>query len=86
MFINLTTNKRVKLLSTTLINIFRNYIPKKKVKFKYGETLWINKNVKSALHKRSRLTKRNYVNGQVQGDYNLMPRHSKKRTEMILLF
>ena len=35
LFINL--NKRVELLSNALINIFRNYIPNKKVKFKYGE-------------------------------------------------
>ena len=37
LFINLTINERVELLSNTLINIFRNYIPNKKVKFKYGE-------------------------------------------------
>ena len=30
-------NERVELLFNMLINIFRNYIPDKKVKFKYGK-------------------------------------------------
>ena len=83
LFINLTINERVKLLSNTLINIFRNYTPNRKIKFKYGEAPWINKNIKSALCKRSRLTKGNYVNSQVQRDYNLLLSHSKKYTEII---
>ena len=74
----------MELLSNTLINILRNDISNKKVKLKYGEAPWINKNIKSALRKRSRLTKRYYVNGQVQSDYNLLQSHSKKCTEMIL--
>ena len=64
----LTIRERVELLSNTLINIFRNYIPNKKVQFQYGEAPWINKNIKSALRNRSRLTKGYYVNGQVQSD------------------
>ena len=80
MFINLTINERVKLLSNKLISIFRNYIPNKKVRFKYDEAPWIDKNIKSALCKRSRLTKRYYANGQVQSDYNLLLSYSKKRT------
>ena len=74
----------MELLSNTLINTFRNYIPNKKIKFKYGEALWINKNIKVALRKRFRLTKRYYVNGQVQSDFKLLPSHSKKCTEIIL--
>ena len=74
----------MELLSNTLINTFRNYIPNKKIKFKYGEALWINKNIKVALRKRFRLTKRYYVNGQVQSDFSLLPSHSKKCTEIIL--
>ena len=74
----------MELLSNTLINTFRNYIPNKKIKFKYGEALWINKNIKVALRKRFRLTKRYYVNGPVQSDFNLLPSHSKKCTEIIL--
>ena len=74
----------MELLSNTLINTFRNYIPNKKIKFKYGEALWINQNIKVALRKRFRLTKRYYVNGQVQSDFNLLPGHSKKCTEIIL--
>ena len=52
LFINLTINEKVELLSNMIINI-----SKKKVEFKYDETPWINKSIKSALHKRSRLTK-----------------------------
>ena len=74
----------MELLSTTLINILRNYIPNKKVNFKCGEAPLVSKNIKSALRKRSTLTKRCYVNGQVQSDYNLLQSHSKKCTEMIL--
>ena len=73
------------LLFITLIKIFRNYIPSKKIKFKYGEEPWINKNMmKSTLPKRSKLTKRYYVNDQVQSDYNLLLSQSEKCTEMIL--
>ena len=75
MFLNLTINERVELLSNKLINIFRSYFPNKKIKFK---------NIKSALRKRSRLTKIYYVNGQVLIDYNLLLSHSKKCREMII--
>ena len=44
LFINLTINEIVELLSDTLIKIFRNYISNKRVKFKYGEASWININ------------------------------------------
>ena len=84
LFINVTINERVKLLSNTLINMFRNYIPNKKIKFKHGEAPWRNENIKSALRKRSRLTKRRYVNGKVQSDYNLLQSHSTNCKEMIL--
>ena len=84
LFTNLTINERVELLSNTLINIFRSYSPNKKVKFKYGEAPWIKINIKSAFHKRTRLTKRYYVTGRVQNYYNLLLSHSNKCTEMIL--
>ena len=44
LFINLTINERVEFFPNTLINIFKNYIPNKKVKLEHGEALWINKN------------------------------------------
>ena len=44
---------------------------------------WISKSIKSALRKKSRLTKRCYVNGQVQGDYKVLLIHSKNFTELI---
>ena len=66
------------------MNLFRNSIPNKKVKYKYVEALWINKNIKSTLNKRSWLTKRYYVHGQVQSDYDLLISYLKKCREMIL--
>ena len=75
----------MELLFIALIKIFGNYIPSKKTKFKYGEEPWINKNMmKSTLPKRSKLTKRYYVNDQLQSDYNLLLSQSEKCTEMIL--
>ena len=43
LFINLTINERVELFSKTQINIFRNYIPKKRVKSKYDEASTVDK-------------------------------------------
>ena len=43
----------MELLSNMLINAFRNYIPNKKVKFKYAEAPWRNKNIKLGLQKDS---------------------------------
>ena len=83
LFVNLPINERQELLSNMLINIFRNYIPNKKVKSKYDEALQVTKNIKFALHKRSRLTKRYYINNQVECDYNLLLNHSKNCREMI---
>lgn len=59
-----------------LINIFRNHATN--LKFKYDEGLQVTKNIKSALHKRARLTKRYHMNGQVESDYNLSLSQSKK--------
>ena len=84
MFINLTINERAELLSNTLIKIFSNYIPNKKVNFKYGEAPWINQNIKSILRRRSRLTKRHFVSSQVENDHSLLLSHSKKCRKMIL--
>lgn len=65
LFLKLTINERLELLFNMLMNIFSNYIPNKKVKFRCGEALWISKCIKSASHERSRLTKRHYVNGHM---------------------
>ena len=78
LFINLTINEKVEFLSNTLINRFMTYVTKKKFTFKCSEALWINKNIKSALRKRSTLTKRYYVNGLMQSDHNLLLSHPKK--------
>ena len=58
-FENLSVDGKVKHLNKTLINIFRNYIPNKKIKCDYGQPYWINDTIKSSLKQRSKLTKIN---------------------------
>ena len=52
-------------LNETLLNIFRNYIPNKKIKFNYCQPPWMNNNIKRCLKERSKLTKFFYKNGQI---------------------
>ena len=58
-FENLSVDGKVKHLNKTLINIFRNYIPNKKIKCDYCQPHWINDTIKSSLKQRSKLTKIN---------------------------
>ena len=62
-FENLSVEGKVKQLNETLLNIFRNYIPNKKIKCDYREAPWINNNIKISLKQRSKLTKIFYKNG-----------------------
>ena len=55
-FENLSINEKIDLLNTTLLNIFRNYIPNKILKCSYRDPLWLTKLVKSKLKERSKIT------------------------------
>ena len=46
-FENLSNNKKAGLLISTLLNIFCNYIPNKRVKCSYRDPPWITKQIKS---------------------------------------
>ena len=45
-FYNQNCNEQCKILSETLLNIFRNYIPHKVQKFDYKTPKWINKSIR----------------------------------------
>ena len=61
----LSVDRKVDPLNETLLNIFRNYIPNKKIKFNYCQPPWMNNNIKRCLKERSKLTKLFYKNGQI---------------------
>ena len=54
--------KKRKSLNNILLNIFRNFIPNKVIKFDYKYPNWMNRNIISSLRNRSKLTKRYYSN------------------------
>ena len=59
-----TVNQKVNILNECLLNVFRNFIPNKKVKFNYIDPPWMTEIVKSKLSERSNLVKRSYKNGK----------------------
>ena len=61
-FRNKNTNENCRLLTVTLFNIFRNYIPHKTKKFDYKTPEWMNILIISALKNWSILVKRYYRN------------------------
>ena len=67
-FKNLSVDEKVELLNETL-NIFRNYIPNKKIKCDYRQPPWMTDNIKKSLKQRSKLTKIFYKNGQRNSDH-----------------
>ena len=52
-FGNLSIDRKVDLLNETLLNIFRSYIPNKKIKFNYYQPPWMNDNIKRCLKGKS---------------------------------
>ena len=69
-FENLSTDAKVELLNETLLNIFRNYIPNKKVKCDYRHPPWMNDNIKRKLKERTKLIRYFDKNGQMKCDYD----------------
>ena len=57
-FSNKTADEKVKSLYNTLLNIFKNFIPNKVIKFDYKYPNWMNPKIFSSLRNRSKLTKR----------------------------
>ena len=67
-FENLSVNGKIDVLNEILINIFRDYIPNRKVKFNYCQPPWMNDKIKKCLRERSILTKFYYKHGQKNKD------------------
>ena len=63
-FENLSVDEKVDFLNKTLLNIFRNYIPSKKIKCDYRQHPWMTDNIKKSLKERCKLIKCFYKNGQ----------------------
>ena len=50
-FETLSVDEKVDFLNKTLLNIFRNYIPNKKIKCDYRQPPWMTDNIKKSLKK-----------------------------------
>ena len=83
-FEKLSAYGKVKNLNETLLNIFRNYIPNKKIKCDYRQPPWINYNTKSSLKQRSNWTKIYYKNGLRKSDHIKVLEKSTECTKKIL--
>ena len=57
--------KQYPVLNETLLNIFRNYIPNKKIKCDYRQPPCMNDNIKRKLKQRTKLIKYFCKNGQI---------------------
>ena len=66
----LSVDSKVDLLNETLLNIFRNYIPNKKIKCYYRQASWMTYDIKAYLKERSKLTKIYHKNGRQKSNYD----------------
>ena len=82
-FENLSIDAKVELLNETLLNILRNYIPNKKIKWDYRQPPWMNDNIKRKLKQRTKLIKYFYKNGQMKCDYDKILEKSAECTTEI---
>ena len=71
-------------MNETLLNIFGNYIPNKKIKCDYRQPSWMNDNIKRKLKQRTKLTKYFYKNGKIKCDYDKILEKSAECTAEIL--
>ena len=82
-FENLSVDEKVELLNETLLNIFRNYIPNKKIKCDYRQPPWMTDDIKKSQKQRSKLTKYFHKNGQRNSDYIKVLQKSEECTNLI---
>ena len=83
-FGNLSIDGKVKHLNETLLNIFQNYTPNKKIKCDYRQTTWIHANIKNSLKQRSKLTKIYYKNSLRKSDHIKVLEKSTECTKKII--
>ena len=62
-FFNIDTNKQVDLLTSTLLNIFRNFILHKTIACNYNDPPWRTSKIKTMLRKKNRLYRKYIANG-----------------------
>ena len=67
-FSGLNLNEQVELFTTTMLNIFRNFIPHETIKCKSKDPPWINKHIKKHLRQKNRLYKKYISGGQEEDD------------------
>ena len=82
-FENLSVDEKVNFLNKTLLNIFRNYIPNKKIKCDYRQPPWMT-DIKRCLKERCKLTKFFYKNDQRIIDHDKVLEKSEECTKQIL--
>ena len=83
-FENLSVDEKVDFLNKTLLNIFRNYIPNKKIKCDYRQPPWMTGNIKKSLKERCKLTKFFRKSGQRKIDHDKVLEKSEECTKQIL--
>ena len=83
-FKNLSVEEKADLLSKTLLNTFRNYIPNKKIKCDYRQPPWVTDIIKKSLKQRCKLTKFFYKNGHRKVDHDKVLEKSKECNKQIL--
>ena len=82
-FYNKEVDDQVKLFNETLTNIFRNYIPHKKIKCDYKDPPWITTEIKTNLRKKKRLYKKNISKGRTDDDLQSLNGQSELCSELI---
>ena len=83
-FENLSIDEKVDFLNKTLLNIFRNNIPNKKIICDYWQPPWMTNNIKKSLKERCKLTECFYINGQRKIDHDKVLEKSEECTKQIL--
>ena len=84
LFGNISVDWKINVLNETLMNIFRNYSPNKKVKCNYCQPPWMNDKIKKCLRERSKLAKFYYKHGQKKEDQEKLQAKAAYCTEEIL--
>ena len=83
-FENPSVDEKVDFLNKTLLNIFINYIPNKKIKCDYRQPPWMTDIIKKSLKERCKLTIFFYKNGQRKIDHDKVLEKSEECTKQIL--
>ena len=65
---NISVNDQVEHLNSTLMNIFRNFIPHETIKCRNKDPPWMNKEIKGALRHKNRLYRKYISGGRKQVD------------------